>query len=57
MSMKYKIIKKTDSIGPLPYPVGTVVEGYPYLKFIGIKAPKSTEIYYYDKDCFILYME
>ena len=51
--MKYKIIKISDSLGSLPYPVGTVVEGYPWLKFIGIKAPRSTELYYYDKDCFI----
>lgn len=50
---KYKIVKKTDSIGPLPYPVGTVVEGTEYLKFIGINVPRSNELYYYDKDCFV----
>lgn len=51
--MKYKIIKKSDSLGPLPYPVGTVVEGYPWLRFVGIKLPKGIELYYYDNDCFI----
>ena len=50
---KYKIIKKTDSLGSLPYPVGTIVEGVPYLKFIGINVPRSNELYFYDETCFI----
>ena len=54
MSMKkYKIVKKSDSLGPLPYPINTIVDGCPWLNWIGIKPPRSTDLYYYDNDCFV----
>ena len=48
----YRIIADKDRLGRVPYPVGTIVKGYPYLNWIGIKVDYSMEYEFYDKSCF-----
>ena len=51
----YRIIKMNDSLGSLKrtlegYKIGDIVEGYPYLNWIGIKVKGSLEFIYVDRE-------
>ena len=56
----YRIIKMTDSLGSFERELrglkkGDVVEGYPYLNWIGIKPKYALEFIYIDKECLEVY--